>query len=167
MKMKHVLMMSIFLSIFVDNAYAPDTEKFKVCVIVEYEKEDRTEGQIIESHLKKELRALGDVIIVNEKADWQFRVWIATLGLEYKDGTRHASISIASALQLRIPKNEFRFYRYTHPHIPIYAFTPAPSYYLRDNLSEWCVSEANMIDKQLESFRNLSDFEKQQELYYP
>ena len=58
---------------FIGNAYAPELQKFKVCVIVSADKKDKTEQDIVESHLRRELRALGYVMIVDEKYDWDIR----------------------------------------------------------------------------------------------
>ena len=79
--MKRLLAFSILLFIAVfTNAYAPEIHKFKVCVGVSAPEADKTEGDIIESHLKRELRALGDVVIVDEKDDWQFRIRVSIVG---------------------------------------------------------------------------------------
>lgn len=57
----------ILLAVFIGNAYAPDEQKFKVRVVVSTSEADKTEHRIIDSHIKRELRALGDVEIVDEK----------------------------------------------------------------------------------------------------
>ena len=44
--MKQLLAISILVLIFVGNAYAPDVQKFKVCVIASAPEEDKTEEDI-------------------------------------------------------------------------------------------------------------------------
>ena len=49
-------------------------------LVSDNDKEDKTEKMIIESHLKRELRALGNVVIVDKEDDWKFIIVINTLG---------------------------------------------------------------------------------------
>ena len=83
--MKQLLAISILVFIFIGTSYAPDVRKFKVCVFVDADIEDRIEQMTIESHLKRELRALGNVVIVDKEDDWEFILMINVLGMKYKN----------------------------------------------------------------------------------
>ena len=93
--MKQLLTISILVLIFVGNAYAPDEHKFKVCVVVDENDEDKTEIQIIRSHMKRELRILGDVEIVDVKGNWEYLISIDTLGQDHQDGTKTNNTGIS------------------------------------------------------------------------
>lgn len=153
--MKRLIAVSILVFIFVGNTYAPDVEEFKVCVVVDSEKEDKIEANIIESHLKRELRALGDVVIVDEAADWQWRIKIGILGHKYKNGTKAPDISIAASFHDRVPKSYFNTYNFVPPRsIPVYVYGPNAANWSRDNLPSYCISSANKFDKFLEILRD-------------
>ena len=153
--MKRLLAFSVLIFIigFISNAYAPDVEKFKVCVLVSAPEEDKTEKDIIESHLKRELRALGDVIIVDEKDDWQFRIRVGVIGANYKDGRKAPNVSIAESVNRRVPKFYFNTYKFKSPSIPVYDSGPSAATWNRDNLHAWCISNANSFDKILKLWR--------------
>ena len=151
--MKQLLVMSILVFIFVGSAYAPDEPKFKVCVFVSAPEKDKTEEDIIESHLKRELRALGDVIIVDGKDDWQFRITISAVGVNYKDGQKAPELSIASSVNRRVPRFHFNTYEFKSPSIPVYDYGPSAAIWSRDNLHAWCISAANSFDKVLKIWR--------------
>lgn len=61
--MKNMLAVFVLVSIFVGNAYAPDTKKIKVFVSVSAE-DSITEGTIT-SYINRELRDLKDVVPIN------------------------------------------------------------------------------------------------------
>ena len=152
-KMKRLLAFSIllFTTMFTNNAYAPDIHKFKVCVGVSAPEVDKTEEDIIESHLKRELRALGDVVIVDEKDNWQFRIRVSIVGVKYKDGRKAPEVSIARSVNRRVPRFYFNSYEFTL--IPVYDYGPSAAIWHRDNLHAWCISEANSFDKVLKTWR--------------
>ena len=150
--MKRLLAFSILLFIAVfTNAYAPEIHKFKVCVGVSAPEVDKTEGDIIESHLKRELRALGDVVIVDEKDDWQFRIRVSIVGANYKDGRKAPEVSIARSVNRRVPRFYFNTYEFKAPSIPVYDYGPSAAIWNRDNLHAWCISDANSFDKVLKT----------------
>jgi hypothetical protein len=151
--MKQLLVMSILVFIFIGNAYAPDEQKFKVCVLVSAPKEDKTEEDIIESHLKRELRALGDVVMVDEKDDWQFLIKVSIVGVNYKDGRKAPELSIARSVNRRVPRLYFNTYEFKAPSIPVYDYGLSAAIWSRDNLHAWCISEANSFDKVLKTWR--------------
>ncbi len=64
----------IFIVIFIGNAYAPDEQKFKVCLFITCNDAD-TES-FIKSYIRRELRGLRDVEIVNiENSDDMLNSW--------------------------------------------------------------------------------------------
>ena len=147
--MKRLIAISTLVIIFVGNAYAPDDQKLKVCVFVTEDKDNKTEQSIIESHLKRELRALGDVVIVDKEDDWESRIMINILGHKYQNGTKAPTLSIAWSIQPRIPKRDFNNYElYKWPHIPVYDLQgPFIGVWKRDILPSYCIQVANEFDK--------------------
>jgi len=146
--------MFVLIVVFIGNAHAPDIQKIKVCVVIsDADKEDKAEKDIIESHLKRELRALGNVIIVDEKDDWQFRLLISIFVIKYKDGTKTPNVSIAESLNKRVPKFYFKTYEFDSPNIPVYDFAPSAGYWYRDDLPNFCIIVANRFDKFLKVSR--------------
>ena len=85
-KMKRLLAISIFVFIFVGNAYAPDVVDFHVYVDVNCEDEDTKVS--IESYIKRELRSLQDVKILvepeTEPEDGKHLFYIFVLAIEHK-----------------------------------------------------------------------------------
>lgn len=63
MKRFFTLSILILLAVFIGNAYAPDEQKFKVCLSITCDDDD-TES-FIKSYIRRELRGLRDVEIVN------------------------------------------------------------------------------------------------------
>ncbi len=153
--MKRSLVLTILLlsAVFIGNAYAPEPKTFKVYVYVHAKKEDKTEQIIIESHLKRELRALGDVVIVGKNDDWEWRIFVTVLGIKFKDGTKDQWVSIASSLQRRVPKFYFAIYDFVAPGIPVYSVELSPAHWSKDDLPAWCIAEANNFDKRLQTWR--------------
>ncbi len=150
--MKQLLAIYILVLIFVCHAYAPDVQKLKVCVLVaDADKEDKTERDIIESHLKRELRTLGNVVIVDKEDDWEWIIMIGVIGHKYKDGTKAPHISIASSLQMRITENalnaDFHNIFDKWPLIPVFVEFPKASYWSRNNLPSYCIQVVNDYDK--------------------
>lgn len=88
-KMKRLLAISIFVFIFVGNAYAPDVVDFHVYVDVNCEDEDTKVS--IESYIKRELRSLQDVKILvepeTEPEDGKHLFYIFVLAIEHKKET--------------------------------------------------------------------------------
>ena len=74
MKRFLVLPILIFILTFIGNAYAPDQQKIKVCLSVTCNDDD-TES-FIKSYIRRELRGLRDVEIVNiERPDDYVNSW--------------------------------------------------------------------------------------------
>lgn len=155
--LQRLMVLVLLVSIFglIDNVYAPAIQNFKVFVHVDTPEEDKTEKLIIESHIKRELRALGDVAIVDLDDDWQFSILISALGASYKDGRKASSIAIARSVNMRVPKKLFKSYDFPLLHIPVYSNDLHVSIWQRDSLAEWCVLQVNDFDKEhLKIFRD-------------
>lgn len=152
MKRITVLIVVLLISLFITDAYAPEPVKFKVYVDVYANKEDKLEADIIESHLKRELRALGNVIIVTEDADWKYRISVAPLGHTLESGRKTNGISIAYNFHERVPAvflsdlcNDFDYFR-LYP--PVFVNNePAIGIWGKDNLPSLCISIANQFDE--------------------
>ena len=143
--MKQLLVISILVFIFIGNSYAPDVRKFKVCVFVDADKEDRIEQEqmTIESHLKRELRALGNVVIVDKEDDWEFILMINVLGMEYKNGTKSPNVALAKSFQKRTAAGFGKKW----PLMSVYVSNPYAAYWLKDDLPSYCIQIANNCDK--------------------
>lgn len=152
-KLPFALTILISSAVFIPTTYAPEPQKFKVCVKVDADKEDETEKMIIESHLKRELRALGDVLIVREQDDWQWRFQISMFGNKLVDGTKKHNVIIASSTERRVPRFYFNQYKFLPPSTPVYHYGPSPSFWNKDNLHAWCISYASKFDKELQAWR--------------
>ena len=146
--MKRFLTVSIlvFLAVFIGNAYAPDEQKFKVYVHVSADKEDKAEADIIESHLKRELRALGDVVIVDEEEDWQFRILVSAMNIKLDSIRKTRYISIATHVQIKVPDHLLLIgYRDLEPVLCLPFLGMAIQE--RNNLPSWCIQQASEFDK--------------------
>ena len=144
--MKQLLTISILVLIFVGNAYAPDEQKFKVCVVVDENDEDKTEIQIIRSHMKRELRILGDVEIVDVKGNWEYLISIDTLGQDHQDSTKTNNISIAITYHIRVPKFWFKIYDFKYPDIPMRYIATEMANWHKNSLPALCVSVVDSFD---------------------
>ena len=151
-QVKQLLAISILVFIFVGNAYAPDEQELKIYVNVSANEDDQIEKDIIESHIKRELRALGNIDIVDEKDYWLFRIEISALG-NTLNGDKLPMMSIANSVHVRVPSpfltpDAFKSNdSLTSMWVPVYSTGPDVSYWGRDDLPKWCVSKANSFDK--------------------
>lgn len=152
-KVLFVFTIFILFSVFIGKSYAPEPQKFKVFVKVYAEKEDETERNIVESHLKRELRALGDVVIVGEHDDWQWRFQISMFGNTRVSGTKTPTVTIAASTERRVPRFYFIKYEFLAPSAPVYHYGPIPSLWNKNNLPAWCITQANDFDKELQGWR--------------
>ena len=150
MKKLLIALTTLILMLPIGNAYAPDEQKFKVCVDMNINprEEYRTQQRIIESHLKRELRALGDVEIVDTEDDWQFRIAISAIGTKYKDGRAAPEMVIAKSVQRKVPKFYFRTYDFKAPIIPVYDSGPLAAIWHKDKLLSWCISAADDFNEE-------------------
>lgn len=127
---------------------ASDTQhRFKVCVRVDG---DDSQGvAIIESHLKRELRLLGDVDIVGINDDWVYIFEIFSTALENTDGSKSGKYAIAKYNSFRLAK---AFYILPDDYenfaaVPIIGINLGASYYSEDNLREYCIVAAGKFEE--------------------
>jgi hypothetical protein len=146
---------AVFLICLIPLTLASDTQhRFKVCVNVEAEDDDKMEGQIIGSHLKRELRALGDVDIVMADDDWEFRILVKALGHERVDGGKTPHMSIATAFHNRVPTFLLvKDYHHSMPTDmpPVYSIGgPSPYIWSKDDLLSWSILAVSKFNGFLE-----------------
>lgn len=153
--MKHLFALTILISIvvFIGSAYAPEPKKYKVWVNVHAGDEDKIEQDIVESHLKRELRALGNIVIVDINDEWDWNISIILLGHELKDGSKMRDMSIAYTYNQRVGGYEFVLNKkfLSLRDIPVYNYGPGVYSWNKDNLPAWCISRANAFDKLLKA----------------
>ena len=146
-------LISVILVVFLPLTLASQTQhRFQVYVRV-VEGDDATLTSLITSHLKRELRALGDVDIVGHGDDWEYTIGVIYLEHE-RGGVKTGTLSIASTMQVCVPK----FY-FSDAFVNTKAVIPGNlrvATWSKDTLQEWCISEAgDFNDKYLEFFRSL------------
>ena len=103
---------------------------------------------VLEIHLKREFRLLGDVDIVEFDEFWHFTLYVNFLELDFKDGSKTGYIALATVFYEKIPYTYFKVDRLTDLlSDPVYIQIPNPAYYHRDNLDKYCVVTVGDIDK--------------------
>ena len=136
------------LVVFLPLTLASQTQnRFKVAVYVA-QGEDAHITNTLESHLKRELRLLGDVDIVDVDENWQFVLTIQYLECEFMDGTNTGHVAVAYAFNERIPDFYFKaLWLEILKRQPVYAELPAVAYYNIDTLDKFCVTTIGSVDK--------------------
>ena len=143
----------VMLVVLLPLTLASQTQhRFKVYVDVQGDNETTT--SLLTSHLKRELRALGDVDIVRYEDDWEFAIRVAYLERETKGGVKTGQLSIADTMDIRIPKfnlkdnvNDFK--------VIFFPGNLGVANWDKDNLQEWCISRAGVFnDNYLEFHRS-------------
>ena len=93
---------SVMLIVLLPLTLASQTQhRFKVFVTVDGD--DETTTGLLTSHLKRELRALGDVDIVRYADDWEFVIRVVYQE-HARGGVKTGDLSIAYTMDHRIPK---------------------------------------------------------------
>lgn len=147
----------VLLVVLVPLTLASDTQhRFKVYVKVEEADDSRQAVNTIESHLKRELRLLGDVDVVGEDDNWEYIIHIFVMSGNWKDGTKTGSYAISTYWALRLPRfvykdpADYKTWRGIWDRILGVAVWP------EDNLSEFCINYIGSFDKfGLEPMRSL------------
>jgi hypothetical protein len=98
----------------------------------------------IESHLKRELRLLGDVDIVRENDDWEYLIAIDVSELKLKDGTETQVYAIGTYHANRLEKEYTVLFNFLKP---TYNGILGSAYYPRENLHEFCINVAGKFEK--------------------
>ena len=137
----------VVLVVFLPLTLASQTQKrFRVTVFVTGEDVHTT--NILESHLKRELRILGDVDIVDIDENWHFVLAIQYLEYDFMDGRKTGYVALAYIFLERISDFYFQADRLVNlKRQPVYAELPGVAYYNRDTLDKYCVGTIGSIDK--------------------
>ena len=139
----------LFCVLIIPLTLASDTQhRFRVYVDVGGG--DDQAVSTIESHLKRELRLLGDVDVVGEDEGWKYIMRVKSLAMEYKDGRKSGYFAIAES-------SGWRFHQvspdYRDPPsrlwIPTILNELSAAYYPREALPEYCINYVNLFDKDL------------------
>ena len=139
----------VILVVFLPLTLASQTQnRFKVAVLVYGD--DAHINNVLESHLKRELRLLGDVDIVAADELWHFALQVNYMENTYKNGTKTGWLTLASVSNERIPD----FYINAHwldtlKRHPVYLSGPVPAFYPKDDLDEYCVNTIGDMDKSI------------------
>lgn len=130
----------VLLVVFLPLTLASETQhRFKVCVSVSGD--DETINSLISSHLKRELRALGDVDVVGFDRDWRYYLSSYYIELETVTGAKSGRLAIASSIDTRVdklfisdmfPPNLRAVYVGIRPRL-------TAAYYPRNELQEYCI----------------------------
>lgn len=107
----------------------------------------------LQTFIKRELRALGDVEIVSLEEEWHYLFQFAILELTFKaDGTKTGYVSIAGSVSKVVPK--YHFIRYDYQDFrPVYPPIIIGGYQHVDGLLEYAIEEVGRFDKHLAQFR--------------
>lgn len=139
-----------FLVILLPLTLASETQdRFLVYVKVGGDEHNKHAVNTVDSHLKRELRLLGDVDIVGESDNWEYIIEVVMLTLKLKDGRETGNFAIATRHAIRL--NDF-YYKYPKQ----YKTMPATfggilgaAYYSRESLPHFCVNHVNSFDKNI------------------
>lgn len=127
--------------------------RFKVCVYVSPH-DDTDLDTRLEAFLRRELRALGDVTIVQRESDWHFFLAYNFAEHKFKDGTKTGDLSIAEALMSFHPDVIQGAYRFPKSGKPALFEHIIAGYWTTDNLHEFAIQAIGIFDKNtLEPFR--------------
>ncbi len=151
MKRLSILIILLSIALFIGSANAPEPKKYKVWVYVKAGDEDKIERDIVESHLKRELRALGNIVIVDMNDEWDWNISIGLLVGKLTDGSKTRDISIAYTYNRRVIGFEFVLKKRPLSiwDIPVYGSGPGIYNWSKHELPTWCISRANDFDKVL------------------
>lgn len=138
---------------FLPLTLASETQhRFKVYVRVDGD--DRQAVNTVESHLKRELRLLGDVDIVGEGDNWEYIIENFVLTLEFEDGRKTGYFAIATHYAIRL--KEFYYLSSTtyKTMSATWGGNLGAAYYSSKTLPRFCVNHVNYFDKNvLERYR--------------
>ena len=143
------------LMVLLPLTLASDTQhRFKVYVHVSGR--DETTTGLLTSHLKRELRALGDVDIVGWDDDWKFMIRVSYLEHTRVSGVKTGWLSIASISEDRLYKHYLKDFVQQDIIKPVIPGSLGVSVWSKDTLQEWCISEVGSFnDKELEVARSV------------
>ena len=152
-EMKHffayVMVLGMFGLMFIGQAENEEkNQNVKVYIFVAPDKDEETTIRIIESHLKRELRILGDVEIVDFDDDWKFRIMIRTLSHKTA-GRKTGDLSLTCSFHVKVPKRLFKHYDFPPDYEPVYVNSfPLLANWGKERIPSWCVAVANDFEEQ-------------------
>lgn len=127
--------------------------RFKVCVYVT-PNYDTDLDERIETLLRRELRALGDVDLVKIDSDWHFFLAYDIEQHTFKDGTNTGLLSIGETLLSSHPRVTYKTYGLPKIGKPAFFVHIIVGYWSADNLHEFAIQAIGLFDKDtLESYR--------------
>lgn len=152
--MKTKIFLILFVTLFTFIAFKSHTQapvttepfKFKVCVTVT--PEDNTQlDERLETFIRRELRALGDVVLVPLDSDWHFRLAYNHLELKTKGGTKTGELSIAEARMSAYPRIDYKTYGFPGYGKPAMLDGVFPAYWPADDLHGYAIQAIGDFDK--------------------
>ena len=143
-------LISVILMVYLPLTLASETQH-RFQVYVDVEGDDETITNILTSHLKRELRALGDVDIVGEDDDWGYALRVRYIEHE-RGGVKTGDLSIAYIREMCLGK--FYFKDDSRNTMAIFPGILRVSVWDKDNLQGLCISVVGYFnDTHLESYR--------------
>ena len=127
---------------------ASDTQT-RYNVHVSVEGEDRQAVREIEIYLKRELRLLGDVNIVDWDDDWKYVINVFALTLETADGRETGNYAIAHYTGYRLAKFHYRLSTGHQLFPSVHDIRLGASYYSRKTLPEYCIVTVGSFEKNI------------------
>ena len=139
-----------FLVMLLPLTLASETQhRLKVYVKVAGDGDNKHAVNTVESHLKRELRLLGDVDIVGETDNWVYIIEMFVLTLEFQDGRKTGRFAIAIREAYRL--NELA-YKYPTDYKTIQATcfgNLGAAHYPSEGLPKFCVIFVNGFEKRV------------------
>ena len=130
---------------------ASDTQhRFRVYVRIFGDDEQAV--RTIESHLKRELRLLGDVDVVGADDDWRYIIDITVMSTEYRDGRKSGDVALGTYHAIRLNESYYRSSADYKSMKAIWASQLGIAYYSIDNLPNFCINYVNDFDKEILAF---------------
>ena len=128
-----------FLVVLLPLTLASDTQhRFRV--YVEVGGEDQTINTLMSSHLKRELRALGDVDVIGKGDNWAYQIKIYYVEVQRQGGVKTGALAIADSMNKRVASFLFKDIDITRNLIAVYPGLLGSSYWYRDDLQNYCIS---------------------------
>ena len=144
-----VIFTSITLKSHTQVTVASDTPfKFRVCVYVQSD-DDTDLDTRLEAFLRRELRALGDVEIVQRDADWHYFLAYDLLEITRKDGTKTGWVSTAATFMEWHPDVTHKTYRFPEFGKPALFGGIGAGHWTIDNLHGYTIQNIGNFDKKI------------------
>lgn len=144
-----ILVISVTSFTFISDTNTQVT--FRICVYV-YPDDDTHLDERLESFVRRELRALGDVQLVQKDADWFYLIAYSILEHELKNGTNNGRLSIAKVTLLAATSDSDGYDPKDDPLSLVfgrsgYLMGLGPAHWSADNLHEYAIDSVGRFDK--------------------